>query len=89
MSSLKVRTNQQVTESSPPPRESQGFNAADSTLHNWFRHVPSCWFGHVPTQLTMDSTEDTAVFNTVDGKRAVNECKAMQWTMQPSASGVE
>ena len=36
----------------------------------------------------MDSTEDTAVFNAVDGKRAVNECKAMQWTMQPSASGV-
>ena len=61
----------------------------NSTLHNWFRHVPSCWFGHVPTQLTMDSTEDTAVFNAVDGKRAVNECKAMQWTMQPNASGVE
>ena len=39
----------------------------NSTLHNWFRHVPSCWFGHVPTQLTMDSTEDTAVFNAVDG----------------------
>ena len=40
-------------------------------------------------QLTMDSTEDTAVFNAVNGKAAVNEYKAMQWTMQPSASGVE
>ena len=40
-------------------------------------------------QLTMDSTEDAAVFNAVDGKAAVNEYKAMQWTMQPSASGVE
>ena len=40
-------------------------------------------------QPTMDSTEDAAVFNAVDGKAAVNEYKAMQWTMQPSASGVE
>ena len=88
MSSLKVRTNQQVT-ASPPPRESQGSTLQNSTLHNWFRHVPSCWFGHVPTQLTMDSTEDTAIFNAVDGVHAVNEYKTMQWTMQPSASGVE
>ena len=40
-------------------------------------------------QFTMDSTEDTAVFNTVDGVHAVNEYKTMLWTMQPSASGVE
>ena len=43
----------------------------------------------MPTQLTMDSTEDTTVFNAVDGKAAVNEYKAMQWAMQSSASGVE
>ena len=69
--------------------KSQGSTLQNSTLHNWFRHSPSCWFGHVPTQLTMDSTEDTAVFNAVDGVHAVNEYKTMQWTMQPSASGVE
>ena len=89
MSSLKVRTNQQVTDQVHHHEKVRDSTLQNSTLHNWFRHVPSCWFGHVPTQLTMDSTEDTAVFNTVDGKRAVNECKAMQWTMQPSASGVE
>ena len=40
-------------------------------------------------QLTMDSTEDTAVFNAVDGVHGGNEYKAMQCTMQQSASGVE
>ena len=31
-------------------------------------------------QPTMNFTEDAAVFNAVDGKAAVNEYKAMQWT---------
>ena len=95
MSSLKVRTNQQVTESSPPPREVRDSTLQNSTLHNWFRHVPSCWFGHVPTQLTMDSTEDTAVFNAVDGARcqrvqgnAVDYAAECKWSRVMKQSGI-
>ena len=83
MSSLKVRTNQQVHH-----HEKSGIQRC--------RILPFITgldmyqvAGLDMYQLTMDFTEDTAVFNAVDGKAAVNEYKAMQWTMQQSASGVE
>ena len=79
MSSLKVRTNQQVTDQVHHHEKVRG-----STLQI-LPFITGLDMYHVAgldmyQQLTMDSTEDAAVFNAVDGKAAVNEYKAMQWT---------